>query len=99
MLIKANGDTVGTVSGGCLEADVLERAKKESPGRMEIERNIRIISTLKEGANDFLIKEGKMEAPEEKKEAKKPVAKKTPVKKPDVKKEHIPKADEEKKSE
>lgn len=28
MLMLANGDAVGTVSGGCLEADVLERAKK-----------------------------------------------------------------------
>lgn len=28
MLIRANGDAVGTVSGGCLEADVLERAKR-----------------------------------------------------------------------
>ena len=28
MLILADGRTVGTVSGGCLEADVLERAKK-----------------------------------------------------------------------
>ncbi len=28
MLMLANGETVGTVSGGCLEADVLERAKK-----------------------------------------------------------------------
>ena len=28
MLILENGDTFGTVSGGCLEADVLERAKK-----------------------------------------------------------------------
>jgi xanthine dehydrogenase accessory factor len=28
MLVLANGDTFGTVSGGCLEADVLERAKK-----------------------------------------------------------------------
>lgn len=28
MLIDANGYAVGTVSGGCLEADVLERAKK-----------------------------------------------------------------------
>lgn len=28
MLIKADGDAVGTVSGGCLEADVLERAKR-----------------------------------------------------------------------
>ena len=28
MLMLADGQTVGTVSGGCLEADVLERAKK-----------------------------------------------------------------------
>jgi len=28
MLIDANGNGIGTVSGGCLEADVLERAKK-----------------------------------------------------------------------
>jgi len=28
MLIRANGDATGTVSGGCLEADVLERAKR-----------------------------------------------------------------------
>lgn len=28
MLIKADGDAIGTVSGGCLEADVLERAKR-----------------------------------------------------------------------
>lgn len=28
MLIRGNGDAVGTVSGGCLEADVLERAKR-----------------------------------------------------------------------
>lgn len=28
MLVLANGQTVGTVSGGCLEADVLERARK-----------------------------------------------------------------------
>ena len=28
MLILENGETFGTVSGGCLEADVLERAKK-----------------------------------------------------------------------
>lgn len=28
MLIGASGETIGTVSGGCLESDVLERAKK-----------------------------------------------------------------------
>jgi xanthine/CO dehydrogenase XdhC/CoxF family maturation factor len=37
MLILAGGETIGTVSGGCLEADVLERAKKiSSSGRAEI---------------------------------------------------------------
>lgn len=37
MLMLADGTTVGTVSGGCLEADVLERAKKVlSSGRAEI---------------------------------------------------------------
>ena len=28
MLIDKNGYSIGTISGGCLEADVLERAKK-----------------------------------------------------------------------
>lgn len=28
MLIKTNGDAVGTVSGGCLEADILERSRR-----------------------------------------------------------------------
>jgi xanthine/CO dehydrogenase XdhC/CoxF family maturation factor len=28
MLIDGNGKSIGTVSGGCLEADVLERAKE-----------------------------------------------------------------------
>ncbi len=37
MLIKANGDATGTVSGGCLEADVLERAKRVlATGRAEV---------------------------------------------------------------
>lgn len=37
MLMLANGDTFGTVSGGCLEADVLERAKKVlGTGRVEV---------------------------------------------------------------
>lgn len=37
MLIKANGDAVGTVSGGCLEADVMERAKRVlRSGRAEV---------------------------------------------------------------
>ncbi len=37
MLIKADGDATGTVSGGCLEADVLERAKRVlHTGRAEV---------------------------------------------------------------
>ena len=37
MLILADGQTVGTVSGGCLEADVLERAKKVlASGKAEV---------------------------------------------------------------
>ncbi|MBL8183010.1 MAG: XdhC family protein [Blastocatellia bacterium] len=37
MLILADGRTIGTVSGGCLEADVLERAKKVmSSGEAEV---------------------------------------------------------------
>src|SRR5215213_2478437 len=37
MLVLENGDTFGMVSGGCLEADVLERAKKVlASGRAEV---------------------------------------------------------------
>ena len=37
MLMLADGETFGTVSGGCLEADVLERAKKVlATGRAEV---------------------------------------------------------------
>jgi len=37
MLMLADGETIGTVSGGCLEADVLERAKKVlATGRAEV---------------------------------------------------------------
>ena len=37
MLIRANGDAIGTVSGGCLEADVMERAKRViNTGRAEV---------------------------------------------------------------
>jgi len=37
MLIKENGDATGTVSGGCLEADVMERAKRVlETGRAEV---------------------------------------------------------------
>ena len=37
MLIRENGEMIGTVSGGCLEADVLERAKRVlQTGKTEI---------------------------------------------------------------
>jgi xanthine dehydrogenase accessory factor len=37
MLIKSNGDAFGTVSGGCLEADVMERAKRVlASGKAEV---------------------------------------------------------------
>lgn len=37
MLIEANGNATGTVSGGCLEADVMERAKRVlETGRAEV---------------------------------------------------------------
>src|SRR5690606_32820828 len=77
---------------------LLHRAKAESPGWMEIERNIRTIATLKEGADDLLIKQqkekqketekaGKSEEPKKEKTAKparKP-AEKPAEKTPDVK--------------
>lgn len=68
--------------------DLLRRAQSESPGRVEIERNIRIISTLKEGANDFLAKpqtDGKKDAGAVKKETPKPAPK--PAAKPAKKSE------------
>lgn len=37
--------------------DMLKKAQELSPGRIEIERNMRIITTLKEGADDFIIKQ------------------------------------------
>lgn len=56
--------------------DMLEKAREISPGRMEIERNMRIISTLKESADDFTIKQAA-----EKANANKPVAPKAEPKK------------------
>lgn len=37
--------------------DMLKKAQEISPGRVELERNLRIISTLQEGADDFLVKQ------------------------------------------
>ena len=42
--------------------DMLEKAQAISPGRMELERNMRIITTLQESADDFLIKQEKEKA-------------------------------------
>lgn len=52
--------------------DMLEKAQEISPNRTEIERNLRIIRTLKEGADDFTQK-----PPVEKKAAPAPVKKET----------------------
>jgi Flp pilus assembly protein TadD len=60
--------------------DMLLKAKEISPGRTEIERNLRIIRTLQEGADDFIVKqeqEKKKVAP-----AAKTTAEKAPVKTP-----------------
>lgn len=37
--------------------DMLKKAKAMSPGRVELERNMRIITTLKEDADDFIVKQ------------------------------------------
>jgi Flp pilus assembly protein TadD len=65
--------------------DMLYKAKEISPGRQEIERNIRIISTLKEGADDYLTAKKKTAPPTgrptvKKEEVKPDEAKKEPVK-------------------
>ena len=53
--------------------DMLKKAQEISPGRIELERNMRIITTLKEGADDFIIKQEK-----EKKQAAAPAKKSAP---------------------
>ena len=86
--------------------DMLKKAKEISPNRVELERNLRIVSTLKEGADDFTTKQEQtkkqpapIEAPapaakkaaEPKTEAKAPV-KKEPAEKPVQKKAESKKA-------
>ncbi len=67
--------------------DMLQKAKEISPGRQELERNLRIVTTLKEGADDFLIKqENEKKGIVEKKPA--PAAKPAEI---TVKKEEAPK--------
>lgn len=85
--------------------DMLVKAKKISPNRVEIERNLRIIGTLREGADDFTNKQqaGKALsdakaqtpdlAPEKKgKEPAKPAPKQAATKKPVAKKPSDPDA-------
>ncbi len=67
--------------------DMLEKAQKISPNRQELERNLRIIRTLKEGADDFYNKPKVVEKPAPKK-ADSEVKKEEPAEsKPEVKKE------------
>lgn len=74
--------------------DMLKKAQEISPGRVELERNLRIITTLKEDADDFIVKQE-----EEKKAAAapaKPAAAKseaTAAKKPEDKKPETNTAD------
>ncbi len=78
--------------------DMLKKAKEISPNRVELERNLRIVSTLKEGADDFTIKQEQDKkqataakaapAPAPAKKAEEPKEEaKTPVKKEEAKKE------------
>jgi Flp pilus assembly protein TadD len=74
--------------------DMLKKAKEISPGRVELERNMRIISTLKEGADDFLVKQDNVqkEAAAKKQESPAPEAVKVkadkkPAEKPEEKKD------------
>ena len=62
--------------------DMLKKAQEISPGRIELERNMRIITTLKEGADDFIVKQQN-----EKKQAAAPVKKDAPKTDVTVKKE------------
>lgn len=55
--------------------DMLKKAKEISPNRVELERNLRIVTTLREGADDFLIKQE-----EEKKAAQTPKKEAPPAK-------------------
>lgn len=64
--------------------DMLLKAKEISPGRTEIERNLRIIRTLQEGADDFIVKQ------EQEKKKVAPAAKTTAEKAPVEKKEAAP---------
>lgn len=89
--------------------DMLKKAQEVSPGRIELERNMRIITTLKEDADDFLVKQAaeKKQAaakkapaktePVKKEAAKKVEPKKEPAKKEDVANKQLPAKEEAKK--
>ncbi len=70
--------------------DMLKKAQEISPGRIELERNMRIITTLKESADDFIIKQEAQKNPPKvapvKKAAEAPAATKPPITKTTVEK-------------
>lgn len=77
--------------------DMLAKAKEISPGRIELERNLRIVRTLKEDATEFTDKqEAEKKADAEKAIAKKEEARKQALKKEALKKEAAEKAAAEK---
>lgn len=78
--------------------DMLKKAQEISPNRIELERNLRIVSTLKEGADDFTIKQEQAKKQAASKPAPAPAANKAvepkaeakaPEKKEPVKKETV----------
>ena len=71
---------------------ILDKAKQISPGRMDIERNYRIISTLKESADDFIIKQKA-----EKEGVKAPDVKPADKQAPEAQKKELPPKEESKK--
>lgn len=68
--------------------DMLQKAKEISPGRVELERNLRIVSTLKEGADDFIANKSQpafaTNAPKAKADVKAEAAAPTPLVKKEV---------------
>ena len=83
--------------------DMLKKAKAMSPGRVELERNMRIITTLKEDADDFIVKQETQKKTAVKKDTPKAPAKKdekTEAAKAEPKEKAAPvKAEEPKKAE
>ncbi len=69
--------------------DMLLKAKEISPGRVELERNLRIIRTLKESADDFTNKKAAEKIASEKTAVAKPVEAKKPEEIKSEKKEAV----------